>query len=809
MSLKVWLPLDGDLRNLGASNVEVTNNGATINNSGKIGSCYHFGTTTSSMSVSKEAMTSCTTECSVTFWLKIKTWNTSYATYFQAGLGGAPWTHYIFGFLRNATGNTACFTISNGSSASNAGYLTSTLELNKWYHIALTYKTGKCAIYLNGILDHEYSPYLVPAFSSITHITLGTCNNGTGYQTDCDMNDFRIYDHCLSAAEVHEISQGLLLHYKLDSQYVETSTFLNSTISSTAYNASSGKYGYNTTSNLTKTEGTFQGKQCIKVSTIEEGQDAQPYSYFSNLFTSDGTNAPAYKALSFDYFTTCPTTTWINFYKLGSGTGSVTWKVINSSGAKIGGYNNSGSISVKPNEWNHVEVVLHGTSTENAEWGYCVNGSKHTSNLDYYFLFANIQLEESDHVTGYGANLHNSIVTDSSGYGHDAQALNNPSISEDTPMYNSCIKLNGSNQAIKVLDNNWMVQGMRAMTINVWVKGSSYAGAHFFSCTESGGFNTEAGSSGYLRHPVHVYTNEAQTSTAYKYDSKEIEIAALSTTNWNMVTFVYDSTGTKTYINGELHHTYINTSYGIHFNKNARLFLGCEANTASPSTPYFNGSLSDFRLYVTALTPEDIKALYDVRARVDNLQNIHSYEFNETQSNIFRSELIMPFAKSGATTGIGEITNRNGEPAIVLRQPPFEQNLEDNKSGFLQGYFAPNTSYIFDIWEDTDDVMSQDNFVGGFMIDYTDGTSKATFVVQGGNKGFQHIQLITPATKSIDRLDVFGVPNVYYKVNSYICPVDALKIMKNGLFVTSNLSEDGNAALHESGIAHSNEFIET
>jgi hypothetical protein len=42
MALQVWLPLNGDLHNQGLSNVTVTNNGATVDNNGKIGKCYSF-----------------------------------------------------------------------------------------------------------------------------------------------------------------------------------------------------------------------------------------------------------------------------------------------------------------------------------------------------------------------------------------------------------------------------------------------------------------------------------------------------------------------------------------------------------------------------------------------------------------------------------------------------------------------------------------------------------------------------------------------------------------------------------------------
>lgn len=186
MSLQIWLPLNGNLNNLGLrGDVLPVATGTTIVSAGKIGSCYHFGTATSYITIPKEAMTSFTTEASVCFWFKIISWNTSYATFFQAGLGSNPWAHYIFGFLRNSTSSTCCFTISNGSSASYASYVTPAFDLNRWYHIALVYKTGHCLIYIDGELYKDYTTSIVPNFSGITTITTGISNNKSSYQTNC------------------------------------------------------------------------------------------------------------------------------------------------------------------------------------------------------------------------------------------------------------------------------------------------------------------------------------------------------------------------------------------------------------------------------------------------------------------------------------------------------------------------------------------------------------------------------------------------------------------------------------------------
>ena len=210
----------------------------------------------------------------------------------------------------------------------------------EWHHYAFVINNGQSYGYYDGVLS-------VTSSETVTLDTLGKIRIGEG--ANIYLNDVRIYDHCLSTKEVKEISQGLVLHYKLDSPYVESTTNLITTedcLSSTCYNGATGKYGYGTNTDMYKTIVEFNGKKCTKLYMGTNGNSCYPYVYIDNMFTSDGTNQPEYKTLSFDYYTTVSTS--IRPYKLGSGSGTATYIVKNSS-IKTGTGTNSVVIPVEQN----------------------------------------------------------------------------------------------------------------------------------------------------------------------------------------------------------------------------------------------------------------------------------------------------------------------------------------------------------------------------------------------------------------------------------------------------------------------------
>jgi len=95
-----------------------------------------------------------------------------------------------------------------------------------------------------------------------------------------------------------------------------------------------------------------------------------------------------------------------------------------------------------------------------------------------------------------------------------------------------------------------------------------------------------------------------------------------TSTGWIHYCGTFDTTnGLRLYENGVLKSS--NTS-----NLNA-ISWSISTNYIGYYNTYYNGLMSDFRIYCTALSAEDIQSLYNTSAKIDNLQNIHIFELIE------------------------------------------------------------------------------------------------------------------------------------------------------------------------------------
>lgn len=206
MSLQVWLPLNGDLRNQGCSDITVTNNGATVDNNGKIGKCYYFNGSSQYLQLNRSLGDIYSNDFSWCIWLKPMddTRGIIFSEYASSGS-----SNVAFELLANRIIRVYW----NGSPDWTFGLA---LEKNVWSHVAITKSTNSIKVYINGEFKKENTGTL-SARPSTSCIRLGDdYRGGTGVSYMGYMNDARIYDHCLSAAEVKEISQGLVLHYPLN-----------------------------------------------------------------------------------------------------------------------------------------------------------------------------------------------------------------------------------------------------------------------------------------------------------------------------------------------------------------------------------------------------------------------------------------------------------------------------------------------------------------------------------------------------------------------------------------------------------------
>lgn len=227
MSLQVWLPLNGDLTQQGLSDIEVTNNNATVSNEGKIGKSYYFNGNKQWLQFNDTFKEFYNNDWSFAAWLKPtdSTRSIILSEYYGSGASNIAIELTAARVIRVywAGSPDINFTTAGG------------LPINTWTHVAICKKNNHIDLYFNGNLMQSYDGTLTNHISNcqprIGDDYRGNSGNTVSYQGY--MNDFRLYDHCLSIKEIKELSKGLVLHYKLNDLAEE---YGNTVFDSSGYN---------------------------------------------------------------------------------------------------------------------------------------------------------------------------------------------------------------------------------------------------------------------------------------------------------------------------------------------------------------------------------------------------------------------------------------------------------------------------------------------------------------------------------------------------------------------------------------------
>ena len=737
MALQIWLPLNGNLNNQGLNTYTISNTGV-IDSLGKIGSCYSYSKQYTLISGN---IISNLSKFSISCWVYLT--NASTYNIFTSENSSGYWQ-----FLLGNNSIKVRDSVS-GLSGSRIDKTITAIPSSVWVHVTVVYDEGVVKVYQNGVLKDTLTFHSGATMNTHDKMYIGAdgLNNTSTYPGNCKINDFRVYNHCLSDKEVSEISKGLILHYKLSENYQT----LNNSFNYPTFNISSSNGGWShlAPSNNTGTYSQNKNREYIY-------RDTQTYSHYFE-HTSGKNYYICYQSPAFEggyrsaqaiikmpngedprghvWFShnanvgTNPPTT---FTQLGDG-----FWLMKHEGFQQDGSNDLVSIGISHNKGVYVSEA------------YLENDKKVCSDI---------------------FSTNNNNVIDCSGYTREGEIIGNLTTNSDTPRYDYVTSFDGKSY-IQITSPSVEVR-----SVSFWVKWDSIPSGQsvvFVDQKSKMGF-------GLMSTGILCSSNGISTNTFNK--------TSIVANKWYH--FVIVNTGTAPtstsrdlFINGVKQ---IPTSNASNWTFDIDYLQVGKRSTTSDG---FVGSISDFRMYVTPLTDNDVMDLYSTSTSVDNFGNLHCYEVDESTENLFKVEYINEVSKLDINW-----TLRNGEYALILNPTNFYENGVYTK--VLKGKFLSNTQYKFDLWMDSDEIIYQNvNRPGGLVVVYTDGTNSVITVTGSSSspKGFQHMVFYSDINKSVDYVTVYYYVgnNVYYRWDSVIIPIgNETSVNKNGIVKTGQIREN-------------------
>lgn len=606
MALQVWLPLikDGDFTNKGIADIDFINHGATFDASkGKIGGCYNFNkSATNYISESTYNWSNFNSNTfSICCWYLQPSIASGNSQIICIGTNSG-WNNIRIGLLRRTSTGVILFSVSNGSSYIGYNCASTYAPIGSWTHIAVTYDNGTIKMFLNGELNKTMTTTVVPALNSSQHLGIGAASNGAETILG-NLNDVRIYDNALSEKEIKEISQALICHYKLDD--ISAADLCNPSASWKLYN-NLGQAKLPAT--LTKTDDFYRGGVVYRtvftptedsISAVRAGGKASRGVYNWNR---------TFEANTKYVF-------WIYYKPISGGTDFR----VGGTASNIGGWTEIPSQPVGDG-WYVVGQYRDGTvataKTDNVFVSFYVPDAE--VGTDVVIDYASPHILEG--ITEIPADFltPDTTVYDCSGYGNNGISVGSLSVSTDTPRNSYSMWFSGT-QYIK---NTNFIFDSNIWTASIWYyRATSPSNYETLFSLAKGNAATDSNKKIYAG----LYTSNRYWCKA---ESSGATISGGATGEWTLFTMSCDGTTARIYVND----TQISTlNAGTALTGRTDLYIGARTNSDDGSTIArgLNGGLSDFRLYATALSADDVKSLYEVSASIDNHGDIHSYEFAE------------------------------------------------------------------------------------------------------------------------------------------------------------------------------------
>lgn len=579
MGLIAWWPLNGDLKDYSNNNNDmVAINAFNISNDGKIGKCYASTANNAHGSSSKEVLlTGSHTMC---LWFNLSAYSSSPTAIFTNHLYASTANTGI-NLVGNKIGVSIGYTDSSREWDLRKG--TTTIELNKWYHVAMVYnkKNNALNIYVNGI--KEYSGVLTKTIKFMSaKLQLNQWSVGSGsYTTTGKYNDVRVYNEALSAKDIKEIAKAKILHYDFN-QFKEsykniiTNPKYEDKTYGTAYAASSwggdagtityyGSGGYN---NLPykKVTKTVSGTGGIYIKSHSITIEANKTYTFSCYIRADKNFTASNYSFNINRSTD-------NYY-----------------------ITHDGSLNIT-NEWKLFSKTFTATIAQAGVYGETSIVYDDSVPINVYYSGFNIV--ESEYAKPFVNGIKIDRIYDSSGFKNHSNPLdliNSPQWIKDSSLGSGCYRFSGNNSiTAKQLFFDHVNQ---EWTITGWVKLNVNNTSQYIDNFNLGNRLTHGTTQKAL-----LYANDA-TQDHYVYSSTQMPI-----NEWYHFAFVYSTEKKicKYYHNGILNaasSNYETSDYPQGFS--VVTILG----------QFLNGYLADVRIYATALSDEDIKELYEVKANI-------------------------------------------------------------------------------------------------------------------------------------------------------------------------------------------------